>query len=329
VTTGLAGPGETERPARAIFFGSGAFAVPILDALARSPHIELVGVVSAPDRPVGRKGVLTPVPVTARARDLGLPLIQPERVRAPEAIEAIAALDPGTGVLADYGQIVPPVLLELPRHGILNVHPSLLPRHRGASPIPATILAGDAETGVTLIVMDAGLDTGPIVAVEPWPLRGDETAPELERRAAEVGAGLVSRTIGPWLRGEVIPRAQPVEGTTFTRTLRRSDGRLEPSRPAAELERQVRAYQPWPGSFLEAVGGRIIVWRAHVEPYAATATATAAPIGAIEGGGDLRLGTAEGWLTLDEVQPAGGRRMDGPELLRGRPKVAGSHVTGE
>jgi methionyl-tRNA formyltransferase len=246
VTTGLAGPGETERPARVIFLGSGAFGVPILDALVGAPEIDLVGVVSAPDRPIGRSGVVTAVPVATRARALGLPLLQPERVRAPDAIEAITGLRPHLGVLADYGQIVPAALLDVPSRGILNVHPSLLPRHRGASPIPATILAGDRETGVTLIRMDAGLDTGPIVAVDRWPLGGDELAPDLERRAAEAGAALVSRTIGPWLRGEIAARRQASEGVTLTRPLRRDDGRLDPSRPALE---------PPPGPCLPALAG--------------------------------------------------------------------------
>jgi methionyl-tRNA formyltransferase len=323
VTTGLAGPGETERPARVIFLGSGAFGVPILDALVGAPEIDLVGVVSAPDRPIGRSGVVTAVPVATRARALGLPLLQPERVRAPDAIEAITGLRPHLGVLADYGQIVPAALLDVPSRGILNVHPSLLPRHRGASPIPATILAGDRETGVTLIRMDAGLDTGPIVAVDRWPLGGDELAPDLERRAAEAGAALVSRTIGPWLRGEIAARRQASEGVTLTRPLRRDDGRLDPSRPALELDRQVRAYQPWPGSFVETVAGRLIVWRARIE---LGGTATAALIDGDGANGELRLGTTAGWLILDEVQPAGGRRMHGTELLRGRPALAGSRV---
>jgi methionyl-tRNA formyltransferase len=326
VTTGLAGPGETERPARAIFLGSGAFAVPILDALVEAPEIELVGVVSAPDRPVGRSGIVTAVPVATRARTLGRPLLQPERVRAADAIDAIAALRPDIGVLADYGQIVPAALLDVPPGGILNVHPSLLPRHRGASPIPATILAGDMESGVTLIRMDAGLDTGAIVAVDRWPLEGDEVAPDLERRAAEAGAALVSRTIGPWLRAEIAATPQPMEGVTLTRPLRRDDGRLDPSRPAPELERQVRAYQPWPGSFVETAVGRLIVWRAGLE---VGGTASAGVIDGDGANGELRLGTADGWLVLDEVQPAGGRRMRGTELLRGRRALAGSRVRAE
>jgi methionyl-tRNA formyltransferase len=313
--------GPTAR-ARTVFFGSGAFAVPILEAALDRPEVDVVAVVSAPDRPVGRRAVVTPSPLAARARELGLPLLQPERLRAPDSNVAIAAVRPDLGLLADYGQIVPPAILELPPHGILNVHPSLLPRHRGASPIPATILAGDTETGVTVIRMDAGLDSGPIVAVDRWPLAGDETSPELESRAAQAGARLLAKAIGPWLRGDVAATPQPTDGVTLTRPLRREDGRLDPTRPGATLERQVRAYDPWPGAWLETPAGRIAVRRAHVEEGVPRTTP-----GRFGPGPDLRIGTADGWLVLDEVQPAGGRPMTGADLLRGRPTLASAGVT--
>jgi methionyl-tRNA formyltransferase len=305
-----------------IFLGSGSFAVPILEALLAAPETDIVAVVSAPDRPVGRKAVVTPVPVAARARELGLTLLQPERIREPSTVVALAALRPALGVLADYGQIVPSSVLDLPGHGILNVHPSLLPRHRGASPIPATILAGDRETGVTLIRMDAGLDTGPIVAATRWALTGEETAPELEGRAAAAGATLLAATLGPWLRGEIAAHAQTAEGVTLTRPLRREDGRLDPSRPAGELERQVRALLPWPGTFVDTDAGRIKVLRAAVVPRESGASepATFAP------GPELRLRAAEGDLVLLQVQPAGGRPMTGEALVLGRPMLPGSRV---
>jgi methionyl-tRNA formyltransferase len=310
-------------PVRAVLIGSGAFAVPILDAVLSAPELEVVGVVSAPDRPVGRKAVVRPVPVATRARELGLRLLQPARIRHPDAVAAIGALRPAIGVLADYGQIVPATILELPEHGILNVHPSLLPRHRGASPIPATILEGDPESGVTLIRMDAGLDTGPVVATSRWRLTGGESAPELEARAAAEGAALLSRAIGPWLRGEIAATPQGEDGVTLTRPLRRDDGRLDPARPAGLLERQVRAFQPWPGTFVETVTGRLIVRRAHPDPLSSVDPALQGTFGP---GPDLRLATADGWLVLDEVQPSGGRAMPGTELLRGRPGLAGSRI---
>jgi len=306
-----------QSPVRTVFLGSGVFAVPILEAVLGLPEIELVLVVTAPDRPAGRRGHRATIPVAARAGELGLRLHRPERVRAPESIALIRASGAELGVLADYGQIIPPALLDAMGHGILNVHPSLLPRHRGASPVPATILAGDRETGVTIIRMDAGLDTGPIVAVRRWPVLGTETTPELEARAAGEGAALLRDTIPAWLAGSATAVAQPDDGVTLTRPLRREDGRLEPGRDAVLLERQVRAFQPWPGSFFETPAGRLIVWRAAVVPSAPGDV----PGVLAAADGALWLATAGGRLLLLEVQPAGGRRMSVAEFLRGRPRL--------
>jgi methionyl-tRNA formyltransferase len=311
----------TDAPARVVFLGSGGFAVPILYRLGHLADVEVVGVVSTPSKPAGRRGIVTPVPVAAAARKRKFPLMQPPQIRDPRAIEAIRDVQPDLGILADYGQIVPQALLDLPRHGFLNVHPSLLPRHRGASPIAAAILEGDTETGVTLIEMDAGLDTGPIVAVERWPLEGTETASELEAQAAGIGAGLLAKTVGAWLRGEIAATPQGDDGVTLTRPLRRENGRLDVWLTADELERQVRAYQPWPGSFVETAAGRLVVWGATPDGESGETMP-----GTIGPGPDLRLATADGWLRLDEVQPAGGRRMPGDAWLRGRPAVVGTKI---
>ncbi len=301
--------------------GSGSFALPVLSALVGSPAVEVAGVVTPPDRPAGRRGLLTPVPVAVEARRLGLPLLQPERLRAPETAAEIAGLRPELGVLADFGRIVPPGILEIPRHGILNVHPSLLPRHRGATPVPATILAGDPMAGVTVIRMDAGLDTGPVIDRRAWPLAGTETAPELEARAAGEGAALLAEVIGPYLRGERRPTPQAGEAT-LTRPLRRDDGRLDPTRSAVELERQVRAHQPWPGSFVETAAGRLSILRAAVD-----ARPAGDPAGAlVADDAGLALATADGRLLLLEVRPAGGRPMAGAAYRRGHPGVIGRLV---
>lgn len=309
-------------PARTVFFGSGGFAVPILEALVGAPETEVVGVVTAPDRPAGRSGELSATPVARRCRDLGLPTVQPIRVRDPDTVAVLAELRPELGVLADYGRIIPPAILDLPRQGILNVHPSLLPRWRGASPVPAAILAGDRETGVTLMSMDAGLDTGPIVGAERWTLIGDETAPELEARAAGAGAGLLARLVGPWLRGEIAAVAQDEAAATLTRPLRREDGRLGPHLTAAELERHVRAFEPWPGSFVEVGPLRIAVLRAMVAEGLPGDVAGSL----VAHGAGLALAAAGGRLVLLDVQPAGGRRMSSAELRRGRPQLAGRSV---
>lgn len=281
-----------------------------------------MGVVSAPDRPAGRRGQLTSVPVARRARELDLPLVQPARLRAPDGVAAVATLKPVFGVLADYGQIVPPAVLELPELGILNVHPSILPRHRGAAPIAATIAAGDVEAGVTLMHMDEGLDTGPIVAVERWPLTGTETADALEAEAARRGASLLLRSLDGWLAGEL--RAEPQDGSqaTFTRPLRREDGRLDPRRPAMDLARAVRAHRPWPGSFVDTPQGRLIVHEAEAIP----AAGAEAPGWLVADGEGLALTTADGRLRLVTAQLAGRRATDAASLRRGAASLVGQPV---
>ena len=316
---------------RTVFFGSGTFALPALARLADgvadgvSPGaalVDLSAVVTAPPRPAGRRGELQPTPVALAAEARGIAILTPVSLRREEALTELRALGVDLVVLADYGRLVPAALLDLPRHGALNLHPSLLPRHRGAAPVPATILAGDAATGVTLMRMDEGLDSGPILAQREVPLDGTEVAPDLEARLAVVAADLLVEMLPAWLAGTLEARPQPADGATLTRPLRRSDGWLDPERPAVELERQVRAYQPWPGSFLEAEGERLIIWRAApVERPDENGVFVpgAGDLGALVPFGDtLALRTSQGLLRLDEVQPAGRRRMSGAEYRRGR-----------
>jgi len=304
-------------PVRTIFLGSGAFGIPTLRGLAGDSAIDLVGVVTAPSRPAGRRRTRTPTPIEQTARDLGLgPILTPERLRSPESLASVLELEPAHAVLVDYGQIVPAAILDLPM-GALNVHPSLLPRYRGATPIPGAILAGDRETGVTVIRMDAGIDTGPIVAQERIPLDGTETTPDLEERLSVLGAELLLRTLGPWLAGELRPRPQDEETATLTRPLRREDGRLRSAAAARDLERQVRAYTPWPGSFIETPAGRLIVRAASADE------GTAGPEGTIDRVG---LNTVDGRLAFERVQPAGGREMAWDDYLRGGAKVVGSSM---
>jgi methionyl-tRNA formyltransferase len=319
---GRASPGPGVRTA---FFGSGGFAVPILDALAAMPGLRVEAVVSAPDRPVGRKAIVTPTPVTARARELGLPVLQPVRVRQPEAIAEVQGLAPDLIVLADYGQLIPKVLLDLPARGFLNLHPSALPRWRGAAPIPATILAGDMASAVTLMIVTEEMDAGPIVAVEPLEVRPDDTAVTLEERAAEAAARLLRRALPEWLSGRLVARPQPEDGVTLTRPLKRDDGRLDPTRPAIELERQVRAYQPWPGGYLETPEGRLVVRTARVAPTEA-GDATGRLVAHSRDG--LALATAQGRLVLDQVQLAGRKRGSATDLRRGYPGLLRSPAAG-
>lgn len=307
---------------RTIFLGSGKFALPILEALVQAPEIHLVGIVSAPDRPGGRGGELTSVPIARRAVELSLPLLQLARLRAPDAIAKIAALKPDLGVLADYGQIVPPSVLTIPTHGILNVHPSDLPRHRGAAPIAAMIVDGDSIAAVTLILMDQGLDTGPIVAKQTWSLTGEETAETLEADAAQRGGALLLRSIGPWLAGALSAVPQVEAAATRTRPLRRDDGRLDPRMTAEQLERRVRAHGPWPGSFMDTGIGRLIVHQAS----ASSGAPDDVPGTLVADGDGLALATATGRLRVIRAQLAGRRVTDAPALLRGAPGLVGQTV---
>jgi len=300
---------------RTVFLGSGAFAVPSLQRLIDHGSVELVGVVTAPPRPAGRRLQPHPSPVQEAAR--GVPVLAPARLRDAAALAEVLALGPELIVLADYGQLVPAALLDLP-FGALNLHPSLLPRHRGASPVPAAILAGDAETGVTLMRMDAGLDTGPIVAVERVALGGREAAPKLESTLAGIAAGLLDRSLRPWLRGELGAHPQPVDGATLTRPLRRQDGRLDAREPADVLERQVRAYLPWPGTYLELGGERLVVTQASI----AAGESGDRPGTLVREGDEPALVTRDGRLVLERVTPAGRKPMSGADWLRGRPSAA-------
>lgn len=310
--SGRPGPPDDGR-VRAVFLGSGAFAVPVLERLAGSPLVRVVAVVTAPPKRAGRHQAWVQTPVAAWARGRIEPVLMPPRLRHPEAIAAIEALRPELAVLADYGQIVPPALLDL-RHGALNLHPSALPRFRGAAPVPAAILAGDATTAVTLMRMDEGLDTGPVVAQAAVPLDGTVTAPVLEAHLAGVAADLLERSLGPWLAGALAAVPQAADGVVLTRPLRREDGRLDPARPAAELARQVRAYQPWPGAFLELPDGRVVVTAASV----AASESGDEPGQIVAMGREPALATPDGRLVLHEVTPAGRRPMRGEDWLRGR-----------
>jgi len=322
VTPSPVGDARPDGSVRTIFVGSGAFAVPILDALSGFPDAEIVAVVTAPDRPAGRGGALRAVPVAERARQLGIPALQPRSLRDPAAVASIRSLEPDLGVLADYGRLVPPDVLAIPANGFLNLHPSLLPRHRGASPIPATILADDPQAGVTLMAMDAGLDTGPIVAAASWPLTGGETAAELEAKAGSEAAALLGASLGDWVAGRLQPRPQDDAAASLTRPLRRDDGRLDGETPANLLERRVRAYMPWPGTFLETEAGRFAVHRAETAP----SEPGDRPGVLVEDGNGIALATVDGRLRLLEVQPAGGRRMSSEAWRRGRPNLVGTPV---
>ncbi|MBN2386925.1 MAG: methionyl-tRNA formyltransferase [Anaerolineales bacterium] len=299
---------------RIVFMGSPDFAVPILEALTRAYPV--VGVVTQPDRPAGRGRILVPPPVKETALRLGLPVIQPERLRQPVAMDQLRTWAPDLIVVTAFGQILKPEVLELPLHGCINVHASLLPRGRGAAPIQAALLAGDAETGVTIMRMDPGVDTGPLYASRAIPIAAEETAGTLFAKLALLGADLLLETLPGILNGELQPRPQPAEGVTYAAMLKKEDGRLDFTRPAVELERRVRAMNPWPGAFFDWQGASLKVHKAHTAfalPYVFQQAGTRS----VHAGQPAIYGSDNTMLVLDEVQPAGRKPMSGKAFLAG------------
>lgn len=301
-----------------VFMGSPDFALPSLRALAS--QYQVVGVVTQPDRASGRGRELKPPPVKRLAQELNIPVIQPEKLKQPEAMDQLRAWSPDLIVVAAFGQILRRDVLELPRFGCVNVHASLLPRWRGAAPINAAILAGDEETGVTIMRMDAGLDTGPMLAQRSIRLAPTDTAGSVFQALSTLGADLLLETLPDYLSGKLTPTPQPEEGVTYAPMLKKDDGRLDFTSDVNELERRVRAFNPWPGAFMDFDGAMLKVHRAHVAPL---------PVGEGMGVRDVEagqrlvvqnqpaVGARGGVLVLDEVQPAGKKSMSGKVFLSG------------
>lgn len=298
-----------------VFAGTPAFSVPALDALHAAGHA-LLAAFTQPDRPAGRGRRLQPSPVAARAAELGIPIHQPVRLDA-DAQSVLSALAPEAMVVVAYGLILPPEALAIPRHGCLNIHASLLPRWRGAAPIARALEAGDRETGVTVMRMDAGLDTGPMLLKAPLGISETMTAAALYAVLAELGATLIVEALARLERGPLPATPQPAEGASYARKLSKDEARLDWSRPAALLARQVRAFNPAPvaWSALDSESGeRVRFWNA----IARDTTATAAPPGTVlaDDTDALCIATGEGLLAVTELQRPGGRVLPARELLR-------------
>jgi len=244
-------------PLRVVFMGTPEFALPSLGALVEygaagrivPSGIEVVGVLTRPDKVAGRGRQILYSPVKQWALDQGLAIYQPGPLRRPEALELVSSLSPDLIVVAAFGQILPPQILQLPASGCLNVHASLLPRYRGAAPINAAILAGDRETGVTIMLMDEGLDTGPMLAKRSLPIGAEDTAGSLFAKLGMLGADLLLQVLPRWLAGEITPETQDPAEATLTHVLSKADGLIDWSLPASQVERVVRAYNPWPGAY--------------------------------------------------------------------------------
>ncbi len=309
---------------RTVFMGTPDFAVPTLHALMNDPTYELVGVVTQPDREAGRGNAsgrrIQMSPVKELALASGIPVLQPERLRDPGAYDELAALAPQMIVVAAFGQILRPDVLALPRFGCVNVHASLLPRWRGAAPIAASILAGDLTTGNTIMLMDAGMDTGPILAQSEEPIGASDTTGSLSERLARQGAALLLRTLPAYLAGDLTPRPQPEEGASLCRPLRKEQGRIDWQQPAQHIERMVRAFDPWPGAFTTWQNEKLKIGRAAV-------MAGREEAGRVRRWQDqIAIGTGEGLLLVSALQLAGRKMLSAKDFLAGRPEFIGANL---
>jgi methionyl-tRNA formyltransferase len=302
-----------DQPLRVVFMGSPTWAVPCLQRLLDGPD-EVVGVYCQPDKRAGRGRIFTPPPIGLCANDLCVPLYQPRGLRKPEVIEELAALRPDLIVVVAYGKILPPAVLALPRHGCINVHFSLLPAWRGAAPVQYAIIAGDDECGVTTMLMDEGMDTGPTLLKAPEPIRADDTTASLGERLTVLGADLLAETMDQLRAGTLVASPQDDAQASHARLLSKDVGQLDWTRPAVELERLVRGTFPWPGAFTFRDGKRVKVLRARLaDPAAGVAPGTLVDAGRT----GVTVACGEGALSLVEVQPEGKRKMDAPSFVNG------------
>ncbi|HEY6515548.1 MAG TPA: methionyl-tRNA formyltransferase [Steroidobacteraceae bacterium] len=322
---------------RVVFAGTPEFAVPTLLALMSSTH-QLVGVLTQPDRPRGRGQRLSPSPVKAAAADL-VPVAQPAALRSPEDREQLAAWKPDALVVAAYGLILPKAVLEIPRLGCVNVHASLLPRWRGAAPVERALLAGDETTGVTIMLMDVGLDTGPILLERAVAIEPNDTGASLRARLAARGAPLLLEALQGLADGTLQPRTQPAEGVTYARKLEKREAPIDWSRPAVEIERQIRALQPWPvAETVLSDPGMGIAERLLVHASRLAPAGHAAPMGrpgcivetdGRNAEGYIRVQCGDGALDLLTLQRPGGQRMPASLFTRGPRALGPTMVLGE
>jgi methionyl-tRNA formyltransferase len=295
---------------KTVFMGSPEFALPTLRALAQEYNV--IGVVTQPDRASGRGRELKAPPVKVLALELGLPILQPEKLREPEAMAQLRAWNPDLIVVAAFGQILKKEVLDLPKYGCINVHASLLPRWRGAAPINAAILAGDEEIGVTIMKMDVGLDTGPMLSRKSIRLTPDLTTDSALQALSQLGADLLIETLPDYFSGKLIPQPQPAEGSTYAPMLKKEDGLLDFTHPAVELERRVRAMNPWPGAWFEWNESVLKVGKAFVSEAKGPGVGSRFTVE-----GRPAIMTADGALILDEIQPSGRKMMPGKSFLAG------------
>ncbi len=293
-----------------------------LEKLARDKNFSVVAVVTQPDKPKGRELKLTPSPVKVLAEKLNLPILQPLKARDEEFINQLREFKPDLMVVVAYGQILPQTILDLPRFGCLNVHTSLLPKYRGAAPIQWVIANGDAETGVTIMKMDAGLDTGPVLSVRRTPILPSDDSQTLHDRLGRLGAELLAETIPDFVAGKISPQPQPVEGSTYAAKIKKEDGQIDWNSPAEKIWNRLRAFTPWPGAFTflpaEPKPHLLKIWKAEV---VAKNGQPGAVLSADKTG--IVIGCGQNALRILELQREGGKRMTAEQFLIGHPLKAG------
>lgn len=311
---------------RVVFLGTGDIGVASLKALATTGFHEVQAVFTQPDRPAGRDLKLRPPPVKVAARELDLPVFQPEKIRAPDALAELVTLKPDVIVVAAYGQILPKAVLSLSPFGCINIHASLLPRYRGASPIHAAILEGDSQTGVTIMQVDEGLDTGDILFKVATPIGPDDTAGSLHDRLAQLAPDALLACLDLLGRGAVSREKQDGALATYAPKLTRKDGEIAWNKPAEEIERRIRAMTPWPGAYTFVTMGdtrallkihRAKIWEGSSEPAGTVVSAD---------GGGILVAAAKGGIALKDIQIAGGKRLTAAEFLRGHPIALGAQL---
>ncbi len=310
---------------RIVFMGTPEFAVPSLAALLAAGY-EVAGVLTRADQPAGRGQQVEMSPVKRLALQYGLTIQQPRTLRSAEAQAELAALAPDVMVVAAYGLILPQAVLNLPRFGCVNVHGSLLPRHRGAAPIAAAILAGDTEAGISIMLMDAGVDTGPVLSTASLPIAADDTTGTLTPRLAALGANLLIDTLPAYLRGDIQPQPQEDADATYAPRINKEDGQIDWAEPADLIARRVRAYQPWPSAYTTWNGLLLKVLRSRA---AGEGRSDALPGTVIAGPrGTAGVVTGEGVLWLEEVQLAGKRALPVNAFAAGARGFIGSRLPG-
>jgi len=309
-----------------IFIGTPDFAVPSLRRLAGSGY-RISAVVTQPDRRAGRGRSTRASPVKKAALELGIEVLQPATLRDKGEIERIAALHPEVMVAVAYGQILRPDVLAIAPRGVVNVHPSLLPRYRGASPIQSAILSGDDVTGVTIMLMDARMDSGPVLAQQKVAIETNDTGGTLSARLADVGAQLLSDALRAWLDGDVQAQAQDESKATVTRLLSKDDGRIDWSESAVQISRQVRAFDPWPGSYTTLRGEKLIIWRGlPVEDGQSSNPGELLELTGQPTNPRIAVATGDGMLELLDVQREGRKRVSAADFARGTRDLVGSRL---